>query len=277
MKRSVEALVMIEMGVGIVGMAIAGARRGPVIAAAALVLAAATPVAHAVSPVAKIEGNASLTRFSKANGSVTTAAKFHVTTTFSTDTPGAQLFTVQKAVLFFPDHSGTNGRLFKSCGAEQIERFHGNIGRCPKGSMIGSGTVRANALQLGITATGRVTMFNSHHGKSITFNIQTNLPAYINETIDAPLTQLHGTYGEKLTLTVPHSLQEIITGVYVGVQTFDVTISGNVLVHGVEYSFLKARTCPRRALHGIFDLENWTTGQTATTTTDAKIRCRSSR
>ncbi len=268
MKRSVEALVMMEM---VAAMAIAGlcgvARAEPV--------QQATPVAHPVSPVVKLKGSASLTRYSTAGGSVATAAKFHVTTTFSTDTPGAQLFTIQKAVVFFPDHSGTNGRLFKSCSAKQIERFNGNVRRCPKGSMIGSGTVKASALQLGITATGRVTMFNSHHGKSITFNIQTNLPAYINESLDAPLTQLHGRYGEKLTLVVPHSLQEIITGVFVGVQKFDVTIGGAVLVHGVQYSFLKARTCPKRALHGVFDFENWTTGQTATVTADTKVHCTS--
>jgi hypothetical protein len=207
------------------------------------------------------------------SGSVATAAKFHVTTTFSTDTPGAQLFTIQRAVVFFPDHAGTNGRLFPSCDAAQIERWHGNVNRCPKGSKIGSGTVKAQALQLGITATGRVTMFNSHHGKSITFNIQTYLPAYINESIDAPLTQLHGKYGEKLTLVVPHSLQEIISGVFVGVQSFDVTITGAVRAHGVGYSFLRARTCPKRAMHGVFDFEDWTSGQTATATADAKVRC----
>jgi hypothetical protein len=258
MKRFAEALVVTE--------------RVAAIAAAALVLAAAAPTARAVSPVVKVEGSAAL---STAHGGSVTPATFDVETTFSTDTLGAPLFTIQKAVIFFPDHAGTNGRLFPSCSARQIERFGGNVGRCPEGSKVGSGTVRAQALQLGITANGRVTMFNSRRGKSITFNIQTYLPAYINESLEAPLTQLRGIYGEKLTLVVPHSLQEIISGVFVGVQTFDVTISGAVRVHGVEYSFLKARTCPKRALHGIFDFTDWTTGQRASATADAKVRCRS--
>jgi hypothetical protein len=248
--------------------------KGPVVAAAALVLAAAPPVANAVSPVVKLEASASLTTLSTLHGGVGAPAKFHIRAAFSTDTPGAQLFTIQKAVIFFPDHAGTNGRLFTSCSARQIERVHGDIGRCPKGSKIGSGTVRAQALGLGITAAGRVTMFNSHHGKSITFNIQTSQPAYINESLDAPLTQLHGRYGEKLTLVVPHSLQEIISGVFVGIQDIDVTTTGAVRVHGVERSFLKARTCPKRALHAVFDFENWTTGQAASTTVDAKVRCK---
>jgi hypothetical protein len=249
MKRSIEA-----MGVVV----------------AVLVLAVAAPVAHAVSPVVTLKGSAWL---STVRGSSLTAATVNVDTRFSTDTPGAPLFTVQKAVIFFPDHAGTNGRLFPSCSGRQIERFHGDVSRCPEGSKIGSGTVRAQALQLGVTTNGRVTMFNGRHGKCITFNIQTYLPAYVNESIEAPITQLHGRYGGKLTLVVPHSLQEILSGVFVGIQDFDVTTTGMVRVHGVDYSYFKARTCPRRALHAAFDFENWTTGQTASTTADAKVRC----
>ena len=242
------------------------------VAAAALALAAAAPVAHAVSPVVKLKGSASLTRVSAA-GRVATAARFHIDTTFSTDTPGAQLFTIQQAVIYFPDHAGTNGPLFPSCDAARIKRSHGNIAACPAGSKIGSGTVTAQALQLGVTATGRVAMFNSHRGKDVTINIQTLLPAYINQSIDAPITQLHGIYGEKLTLVVPQSLQEILDGIFVGVEDFDVTLTGLTRVHGVPYSYLKARTCPRRAMHGVFAVKNWTTGQAATATADAKVHC----
>ncbi len=260
MKQSAEALVRIKSVA--------------TIAATVTVLAATTTAAHAVAPVVKLKGSASLTQRSQASGKLKTAAKFHVTTTFSTDTPGAQLFTIQKAVVFFPDHAGTNGRLFPSCNAQQIVRFHGNISRCPKHSEIGSGTVTAQALQLGVTSHGRVSLFNGHRGKTITGNFRTLVPADINESLDAPLEQLHGgRYGEKLTLDIPHSLQEILTGVFVGVQRFDVTIGGTVRVHGVDYTFLKARTCPKWAVHGIFDFKNWTTGQTATVTADTKIHC----
>lgn len=243
MKRFVEALVI----------------------AAAVVGLCTTAGAQAASPVVRLRGDATLTR--------ETEARFHVDTTFSTDTPGADLFTVQRAVVYFPDHAGTNGRFFPSCSARQIERYRGNVRRCPKGSEIGSGTVTAQALQLGVTATGRVRVFNSHHGKSITFNVQTLLPAYINKSIDAPITQLHGIYGEKMTLAVPHSLQEILSGVFVGVQDFDVTLTAAVRRNGVTVPFLRARRCPKRAMHGVFDFKDWTTGQTATVTTDAKVRC----
>lgn len=194
MKRSTEALVMLEMVAVIVAMAIAGLCG----------IASAEPAgqaADAASPVVKLEGDASLGRSPHAG--LANAVTFHVGVAFSTNPPGAEPFTLQRAVVYFPDHAGTNGRLFPSCSARLIERFHGNVNRCPRGSKIGSGTVTALAIQLGITARGRVTMFNSRHGKAITFNVQTYLPAYINESIQAPLTQLHGTYGEKLTLEDP--------------------------------------------------------------------------
>jgi len=259
MKLFVEALVRMERSTGIA-----------VVVAAALALAAMTPTAHAVSPVVELDGDASLSTLSRGG----TAARFDVETSFSTDTPGAQPFTIQKAVIFFPDRAGTNGRLFPSCGALMIERFRGNVARCPRGSKIGSGTVRAQAIQLGVTANGRVTMFSSGGGRSITFNIQTYLPAYINESIEAPLTKLRGKYGEKLTLVVPHALQEVISGVFVGLQQFNVSITGTTRVRGVDYSYLRARTCPKRPLHGDFDFKDWTTGQTASATVDSKVRCR---
>jgi hypothetical protein len=278
MKRSAEAQVSSEMdsrtGRPARAKASARGRKVAVAAAVALGLAAATPMAHAVSPVVQLKGDAWLSTLRDTGG---TAATFHVETSFSTDTPGAQLFTIQRAVIYFPDHAGTNGALFKSCSGEQIERFNGNVNRCPKGSKIGSGTVRASALQLGITARGRVTMFNGPGGKSIVFNIQTNLPAYINESIDAPLTQLHGRYGEKLTLVVPHSLQEIISGVFVAVQEFDVELTGTTRVKGVDYSYLRARTCPKFPVHGDFDFKDWTTGQVATTTVDSRVTCKDRR
>lgn len=242
------------------------------VAAAAIALATMAPAAGAVQPVASISGRAALTR--SAGGRVTPAV-FDVDARFSTDTPGADPFTIQKAVIWFPDHAGTNGPLLPTCSARQIARFHGNLARCPRGSKVGSGTVKAQALQIGVTATGQVTMFNSDHGRSIALNIRTYLPAYIDKTIEAPIQQLHGgRYGEKLTLVVPQSLQEILSGVFVAVEDFHVTVTGSARVHGATVSYLKAPRCPKTALHGVFDFKDWTSGQTATTTADTKVRCR---
>lgn len=255
MKRFLEALVMTEMVVAILAMAIVGVQ--------------GTARAQAASPVVTLSGEAVLRR----SGS-TGSPSFHVDATFTTDTPEAEPFTVQRAIVYFPDAAGTNGRLFPSCDARRIERWHGDVRRCPAGSKIGSGSVKARAIQIGVTATGRVTMFNSRRGKAVTFNVQTYLPAYINRSFDAPLTQLHGgRFGEKLTLTVPHSLQEILAGVFVGVQDFDVTLSGAVRRRGVVIPYVKATTCPKRTFRGVFDFKDWTTAQSATVTADAKVRC----
>jgi len=249
MKRIVEALV------------IAGAVGG----------LCTTAGAQAASPVVELRGDAHLTRL---DGGGVTPAVLHVHAHFSTDTPGADPFTIRKAVVWFPDHAGTNGRLFPSCSAKRTERFHGNVRRCPKGSQIGSGTVKAKAIQLGVTATGHVTVFNSRHGNAVTINVQTYLPAYINESFEAPLEQLHGgRYGEKLTIEDPPSLQQILDGVWIGVEDFDLTVTGAVRRHGVTVSFLKARACPRGAAHGVFDFIDGPTGQTATVTKDARVRC----
>jgi hypothetical protein len=257
-KRSVEALIRREMAAVAVAMA--------------TVLAAATPAAHAVSPVVQLQAKALLTPPSKAGGSAA-PSKLRVLATFSTDTPGAQLFTVQQAVLFFPDR-GTNGQLFPSCGAAQIERFHGDVSRCPKGSKVGTGSLTAQVLGVGVAASARVTLLSSHHGRSITFNFQTSKPAVINESFDAPLTRLHGKYGEKLRMDVPTSLQEVLPGLFVGLQTFDVTINAAATVHGVRYSFVEASVCPRNSMHGEFGFLDSATGQPAVAVADADLDCR---
>jgi len=249
MKRFVEALV------------IAGAIGG----------LCTTAGAQAASPVVELRGDAHLTR---QDGGGVAPAVFHVHAHFSTDTPGAEPFTIRKAVVYFPDHAGTNGRLFPSCSARTIERFRGNVRRCPRGSKIGSGTVKAKAIQIGVTATGHVTVFNSRRGKAVTINVQTFLPAYINESFEAPLEQLHGgRYGEKLTIADPPSLQQILDGVWVGVEDFDLTVTGAVRRHGVTISYLKAPRCPRGPAHGVFDFLDGATGQTATVTEDTRVHC----
>lgn len=260
MKRSVEVLVLVEMVAVVAAMAIAG-------------LSGMARAEGAARPVVRVDADA---RLSHVHGGDATAAVFHVHVRFGTDPPGAQPFTVRKATILFPDHAGTNGRLFPSCGARRIERFNGDIRRCPKGSRIGGGTAKALAIQLGVAATARVTMFNSRRGRAITINVQTNLPAYINESFEAPLTQLHGRYGEKLELSDPPELQQILDGVWVAVKDFDVTVSGVVRSHGVTYSYLRARSCPATAARSIIDFYNGETGVAATVTTDTKVRCRAS-
>jgi hypothetical protein len=244
-------------------------------AAAALLLATA-PVTSAATPVLRASASISPNRIHTAHGSVGTPIKFQIHTTFSTDPPGAPLFTVQHADIFFPAGFVANGRLFPSCSAKQIERLGKILSRCPKGSRIGSGKVTADAIQLGVTSQARVAIFNSNHGKSATLNIQASIPANINESFDAPLVRVHGRYAYKLTLAVPPSLQQILTGVYVGLKRFDISVGATRRVHGRTRGFAEALSCPRSGKvrgHGDVDLFDSTTGAHASASVDTNVRC----
>jgi hypothetical protein len=245
------------------------------IIAAALLLAAAT-VAQAATPVLHASASISPDRIHTAHGSVGTPIRFQIHTTFSTNPPGATLFTVQHADIFFPAGFVANGRLFPSCSARQITRFGGVIGRCPRGSKIGSGRATAVAIQLGVTSQAKLALFNGPHGKSATLNVQASIPANINESFDAPLVRVHGKYAYKLTLAVPPSLQQILTGVWVGLKRFDVSVGATRRVHGRTRGFAEALACPRNGKargHGDVSFFDSTTGQTASASVDAAARC----
>lgn len=231
---------------------------------AALVLAAAAPQALAVAPVVDIRIEAGPKRV---GGRIVTSS-MSWWNTFTTDTPGALPFTVQQAVLLFPDR--TNGRYFPSCTAAQITR--NGIARCPKDSKIGAGRLTAQVLPEGIPAAGRVTAFNSHRGRSITFNIKTTKPAVIDVSFDAALTYESGPYPMKLVMDVPASLQEVIPGLFVGLQTFNMTIGGVTTTHGKRHHFLPL-VCPKRGLRGEFRFLDSTTREPATAVTDADLDC----
>jgi hypothetical protein len=252
-------------------------RKASIAAAAALMLAAAAPVANAANPTAKIKASISPSSIRTAHGSVGTPIALHYETIFGTDTPGAEPFTIQNAVVFFPAGAVDNGRLFPSCSAAQISHFGGVLSRCPRGSKIGGGSLIAKAIQLQVTSSGKVTLFNGPHGRSITFNIQTTSPANINESFDAKLVRVHGKYAYRLTLAVPHSLQEILTGVFVGLEDFKVTTKATIRSHGRTRGYIEALSCPRNGkakTHGDFDFKDWSSGQTASAHADATIRCK---
>jgi hypothetical protein len=213
-------------------------------AALTLLLATAATADAPVQPVIKVAGSISPKKV-KAHGSVGTPVTLQLNTFFDTNPPGGDTAAVTKAVVLFPKGAITNGRLFKSCSAKQLARAHNVLSKCPKGSLIGKGTVLAKAVQLDVVSTGKVTLFNGPGGKSITFNIHATIPADINESFDAPLKKLSGKYGYSLTLPIPHSLQEILPGVFVSVRNFKVKTGASVLSHGVKRGYIEAVKCPK--------------------------------
>lgn len=244
--------------------------------AVSLLLATAAG-ASAATP--RLQATASITpdRIHTAHGSVGTPIVLRIHTKFSVDPPTADLFTVQHADIFFPPGFVANGRLFKSCSAAQIERAGGLLSRCPKGSQIGSGSVLATVIQMpGVTSHGTLTLFNGPHGRSITVNVQTSIPANIDASFDAPLVRVHGKYAYKLTMAVPPSLQQVLTGVWVGLKTFDVAVGATTRVHGAKRGFAEALSCPRKGWvpgHGDVGFIDGTSGQQASASVNTKTRC----
>jgi len=251
-------------------------RTARIVAAAAsttLLLAAAAPAAEAptAKPTAKIVAKISPKHFPPARGGVGTPVKLTVNSTFGTDTPGADLFVIQKAVVKFPTGALANGKLFPSCSAKTLNRAGGRFSACPKGSKVGGGTTSATAIQLGITPSAKVAIFNGPGGKSIVFNVNVTRPAYINESFQAPLKKLHGgKYGYSLTLTVPKDLQFIAFS-DIAVKTFNVSTFATRVVHGVKRGYIEALKCPKSHKAPIH-LDVFYKGG-LTTTTDSTIAC----
>lgn len=253
-------------------------RPGRMLALAVIALLLGTPAAaNAVSPVVRVKASISPNRIHTAHGSVGTPITLRIDTAFSTQPPAGMPFTVRHADILFPPGFAANGRLFPFCSARQIARFAGVISRCPRGSRIGGGSVTAVAIQLGVTSQAKIALFNGPGGRSVTLNVQASNPANINESFDAPLARVHGKYAYKLSLPVPMSLQQILTGVYVGLKEFDVVAGATMRVHGVKRGFIEALTCPRKGTvpgHGDVDFEDYATGQQASVSVDTTAVCK---
>jgi hypothetical protein len=182
--------------------------------------------------------------------------------------------TITKSVIFLSQGAVENGRLFPSCSAAQLKRHHNALSACPKGSKIGSGFITATAVQLGVSANATATMFNGPGGRSIVFNFHATVPADINDSLDAPLVRLHGRYGYKLTLTIPHDLQEILDGVFVSVQKFHFVTQGFVKVHGRKRAFIEGRKCPKNGKAPVHADFSFLDGTTASADTNVAFSCR---
>jgi hypothetical protein len=184
--------------------------------------------------------------------------------------PAGGNFVLQSLDYLFPKGAAANGRLFPSCSAAKLAAAHGLLRTCPKGSKIGSGVATGTAVALGITSSGKLTLFNGPGGKSITMNIDIEQPALINATFSSPLVKSHGRYAYKLSVTVPDSLKTILGGDIV-VSKIDVTTGATRVVHGLKRGYIETVKCPKRGkvpLHADF-----TFNQGATAVADTTVAC----
>jgi len=148
-----------------------------------------------------------------------------------------------------------NGALFPSCSAAKILRAHGRLSVCPKGSKVGHGVATGRAVSVGITSSGKLTIFNGPRGRSIVLNLSVVVPALINETFEAPIRRLHGgRYALELSSEVPPKLRSILDGDIV-VKRLDITTGATRLIDGRRRGYIEAGSCPKRgsAVHGDFE------------------------
>ena len=193
---------------------------------------------------------------------------------FASDIPGGLPGTVSKAVIYFPHGPRVNGRLFPSCDPARLRRMHLAPRACPRGSRLGGGTALGASPQFGIGVREKlkVDLFNGKGGRSIVFVLRGLNPVLIAGMIVAPFQALHGgRWGYRLTMNVPHDLQEIASGIFASLLDFKVTTGGSVVRGGHRYGFIEVLACPPGALvpvRGVFSFRG-----EGSTTTDSYIAC----
>lgn len=185
--------------------------------------------------------------------------------------PAGSRFQLQRVDVKFPAGVGKpNGNLFPSCSVATLRAAHNRLSACPRGSKIGSGKATGTAVDIGVTSSGVLTLFNGPGGKSITFNVNITTPALINDTFSAPLKKISGKYGYSLSSPIPTDLQNILDGPII-VRSIDVTTGLTRMVRGVKRGYIEAYKCPRSGkapIHSDFFFS-----QGATSSADTNILC----
>lgn len=194
---------------------------------------------------------------------------------FSTDgAPDELPGTISKAVIYFPHGPRVNGRLFPSCDPRRLQRLRGASRACPRGSRLGGGTALGASPQFGIGVRERlsVDLYNGKGGRSIIFFLTGLNPVLISGMIVARFDTLHGgRWGYRLTMNVPHDLQEIASGIFASLLDFRVRTGGSVVRGGHRYGYIEALACPPGALVPVRGVFSFRDGQH--TTTDSYIAC----
>jgi hypothetical protein len=248
----------------------------------AVAAAAATLIVAAVSPAASTPGGPVVSAKVSASPNhlvpgltsrhgMPIRLKFHIGIAH----PAGSRYRLERVIVRFPNGVGKpNGNLFPSCSVAKLEAAHNRLSACPKGSKIGGGRATGTAVDIGVTSSGKLTLFNGPKGKSITFNVNITTPALINKTFSAPLKKTSGRYGYVLTNNIPTELQNILDGPII-VKSIDVTTGITRVVNGVRRGYIEAFKCPKshKAPLHVDAFFNTDTGGSATSSADTNIAC----
>jgi len=159
---------------------------------------------------------------------------------------GAVPDTLSKVVVNLPPNGVQNAKFFPICTAAQINAAK-SFKRCPKGSQVGRGSLRADVTAVPVyNVPGRVTFFNgSKNGKKLTIHIRATNPVDINQAFEASIVRTRGRYGYRLTANIPESLQEIYPSWFAQVRRFESTFDAKRKVKGKMRGYIEAKKCPK--------------------------------
>jgi hypothetical protein len=244
-------------------------------AAATLIVAAVSPAASTPGgPVGSIKASVSpnhLVPGLTSKHGMPIALKVHLGITH----PAGSRYRLERVIVKFPSGvAKPNGNLFPSCSVAKLEAAHNRLSACPRGSKIGRGIATGTAVDIGVTSSGKLTLFNGPKGKSVTFNVNITTPALINKSFSAPLKKISGRYGYVLTNNIPTELQNILDGPII-VRTIDTTVSATIIKNGVRRGYIEAYKCPKshKAPMHVDYFFNTDTGGSATSSADTNVAC----
>jgi len=139
----------------------------------------------------------------------------------TTPNPAEAASPVTLSVVHLGNELVFNGKALKSCTATQVAQDNT---KCPGNSHVGSGLARGNVRNVaGEDLT--VTAYNGPGGKKLELLLDSgNGPVGIHQVIEGVLSKDSAPYGNKLTVPIPMSLQEI-AGAKIELLEFDTIIN----------------------------------------------------
>jgi hypothetical protein len=192
-------------------------------------------ISTAVQPTITISASVSPTKHgTKKNPKVTKL----VVKLATTPNPNEPAFAASDTIVHLAKQLTFNPKALKTCSNAQVQA---DDTKCPKGSKVGSGVAKGNAL--GLTEDLTVKAYNGPGGNKLLLLVDGQQPLQIHSVIEGILSKDTGPYGYKLSVHVPEALQQPVQGVYATLIQFDTTI--NRVTGKGKKPYVGINSCPK--------------------------------
>ena len=150
------------------------------------------------------------------------ALKVIINTQPTGTTPPA--YATKQAVVHFDKNIVFFAKSFPSCTLAQARAQASGSGTACNKAKVGTGSAKALAGGTVPVDGIRVTLFNGPSGKNVWLLVQNDNPA-VSEVMLGKLVKDKGAYGQKLVVTIPENLQQVVPGFWVTLTEFIVNVS----------------------------------------------------